>query len=269
MTDENQNTGVENTNPTPKFGSGEPNTEQPNQGSDTPEVKFGRDDVESLMKQNRDAQDFIKQLKDETASMRSEIKVLQEEVSKSKTIDELFDRYGQQNENTELTGQKTPQLDEQALLAKLKEDVFKDLSQAQQAELQQRNWNESVRLLKEKFGDGFATYVDTRANELGMSNSDIEAMARTHPKAFVELVGGGSKMRNPEPTRSSQSTLYSDPANDLEVRYARVSRLRRNITTEEGREAARQWSDPTFQDKYRQHILEKAQREGSQYGNAI
>ena len=270
MTDENQNTSGEPTETTPQFGSGVNNTDNAEPQNTKVEASFGSEDVTKLYKMNRDAQEFIDRLKEETSTMRNEIRTLQEELAKSKTIDDLLDSYNTQQQNdSNSTGPKAPQLDEQELLAKLKDEVFKDMSQAERQRREQENWEESVKLLKDRYGDGFAKYVDERARELDMSNNDMEAMARTQPKAFMELVGGTQKTRNPEPTRASQQSLYSDPSADLEVRYARVARLRRNLGSEEGREAAKQWNDPEFQAQYRTHILEKARREGSKFGNQI
>lgn len=264
MTDENQQSG-EPTETTPKFGEGATQTET---RSEKVEPRFNQEDVEKLARMNSDAQGFIKTLKTETSELREQLRAIQEDLAKAKSVDDMIEAMRQQDTNLDSPGPKTPQLDEQALLAKLKDEVFKDMSQVQQQELADKNWNESLNLLKGQFGDGYAKYVDQRAQELDMTNEDMEALARTKPKAFVELVGGSAKTNTPGPTRSSQTSAPLGDG-DISVMYARVSRMRRDLNTAEGREANRMWKDTSFQEKYRQHILEKARKEGSQFGNAI
>lgn len=239
MTDENQEHSGETAER--KFGEGET------------EAKFGSEDVQKLMKMNHDAQDFISQLKTETSELRSEVDKLQEELSKSKTIDDLME-HQQRSFESELTEQKTPQLDEGALLAKLEERVFDNMSKREQQSLQESNWEQSKSLAKDQFGDGYVDYVTNKAKELDISVKDMEQYAKTSPKVFMELLGGKTKPTSP--TSSNINFPLSDNADAAEQEFQKVARLQRNLNTEEGREAHRLWKDPEWQAKHRMRILE-------------
>ena len=246
MTDENQNPGTENPTGSSEFLKTENQQEQKTEGS------FNRDEIEKILKENSNAQSFIKELKSETSEMRSQIKTLQEELAKSRTIDDLFSKYGQQDFNE--PGPNTPQVNEQELLAKLKAEVFAELSAEQQKAQEENNWRTALKQAEERFGEKYGSYVDARAQELGISIDDMRTYARTSPKVFLELLGGSQQRQTPRPTQSSQSGTPPGIGDDIEKQYARYVRLR-NQPTEEGRQAREMLADPAFMEQYRLRIL--------------
>lgn len=258
MTGENQNTGDPGTTAAPKFGSSDQSTN--NQGG-----TFSADDIAKIVNQNRHAQDHIKTLESETASMRAELQRLQEELTRSRSIDDILAAMQQQDTNQ--PGPTAPQLNQAELLKTLKDEVFRDLTVAQQAAMEQQNWNESVSMLRERHGDGYAQYVDKRAQELGLPVPHLENLAKTSPRAFMELVNPGTT-RSAAPTTGSYSSSPVNVDSETEAMFNKINTLRfRN--TPEGREAKRTWEDPDFQRRYRVWVLEKAKTKGSQFGNTL
>jgi len=257
MTGDNQNAGDPGSTAA-TFGS--------DQGQNSNAPVFGKDDFDKILNQNRNAQDHIKTLESETAAMRAELQRLQEELIRSKSIDDLLSQMRQQDSTTTSPGTTSPQFDQEQLLKTLKAEVFRDLTQAQQQSLEIQNWNHSVAALRERHGEGYASYVDQRAKELDIPIPKLEELAKTSPNAFVELVSGKGT-RSAAPTMGSQIAPPKNDA-DTEAMYVRINTLRyRN--TPEGNEAKRVWSDPTFQQKYRMFILEKGKSKGSQFGNNL
>ena len=242
MTEENQNTGSETPETKSEFLGGET--------TETSEPSFDKSEIEKLAKMNSDAQTFINQLKTETAEMRSQIKGLQEELSKSKTIDDLIDNYGQQ---TSEPGPKTPPVNEQELLAKLKADVFAELSATDQKAREEKNWQDALAQAEAKFGEGYGNYVDARAKELNISVEDMRSYAKTSPNVFMELLGE-KQAGTPPPTQGTQQPPSSAIGDDVKVRYAKYVRVRRE-STPEGAEARRMLADQDFMDLYRKSIL--------------
>lgn len=228
---------------------------------------FGKDDLDKILNQNRNAQDHIKTLESETAAMRAELQRLQEELVRSKSIDDLLDQMRHTNSvDTTSPGTKSPQFDQGELLKTLKAEVFRDLTQAQQESLEIQNWNRSIAALQERHGEGYASYVDQRAKELDIPIPKLEELAKTSPNAFVELVSGKGT-RSAAPTLGSQLAPPKNDA-DTEAMFVRINTMRfRN--TPEGNEAKRMWNDPAFQQKYRMFILEKGKSKGSQFGNNL
>lgn len=237
MTDENQQATSETSEP--KFGEGETG------------AKFASEDVEKLMKMNHDAQDFISQLKTETSELRTQVNTLQEELSKSKTIDDLLD-YQQRNFDSSLTEPKASQVDEGALLEKLEARVFENMTKREQQVVQESNWQQSLDLAKEQFGEGYADYVTSKAQELDISVKDMEQYARTSPKVFMELLGRGTQTQ--APTKSNINFPLSDDRDSASEEREKVARLMK-LDTPEGREARRLWKDPEWQEKQRLAIL--------------
>lgn len=254
MTGENQNP-VTPDNAAPQFGS--------DQGTGSTAV-FGKDEVERILNQNRHAQDHIKTLESETAAMRAELQALREELVKSKTIDDLLSGIRQPDSNQ--PGPTAPQIDQERLLKTLKDEIFKDLTAAQQQALERQNWEKSVTTLRERHGDGFATYVDQRAQELNIPVKKLEELAKTSPDAFVELVSPRGPRSAAPTTGSTSAPINIDK--ETEAYFTKISVLRLK-NTPEGREAKRAWDDPDFQRRYRMWVIEKAKKVGSSYGNTI
>lgn len=255
MTDDNRTAGDPGASGA-SFGSDQ------GQGGNAP--LFGKDDLDKILNQNRNAQDHIKTLESETAAMRAELQRMQEELARSKSIDDLLDHMRQPESN--MPGSTAPQFDQEQLLKTLKAEVFKDLTMAQQQSLEAENWNRSITVLRERHGEGFASYVDQRARELDIPVTKLEELAKTSPNAFVELVSPG-RSRTAAPTTGSHSYPLKSDA-ETEAMFSKINALRfRN--TPEGHEAKRTWQDPDFQKRYRMHILERAKKVGSSFGNDI
>lgn len=254
MTDESRTAGDPGSSGA-TFGSDQGSTNTP---------LFGKDDLDKILNQNRNAQDHIKTLESETAAMRAELQRLQEELARSKSIDDLLTHMRQPDQD--LSGTTSPQFDQEQLLKTLKTEVFRDLTLAQQQSLERENWNKAVNTLRERHGDGYASYVDQRAKELDIPVAKMEELAKTSPNAFIELVSGG-KTRTAAPTQGSQTFPLRTDA-ETEATFNKINALRfRN--TPEGREAKRTWDDPDFQRRYRAFVLDKAKKAGSSFGNTI
>lgn len=252
MTDDNQATGDAGEGK-PEFGS--------DQETNKAEPQFGQEDISKILKQNVHGQEHISKLETETATLRSQVTELQQDLANAKSVDDLISELKQDNENTTLTGTTSPQIDEEQLLAKLSEKVTADMSYSQQQALEQENWATVTSTLEEKHGSEYATYVDTRAKELGMNNSQIETLARSNPKAFLELISPGTVNRSAYTTPSNfapQSNVDDKAQSD----FSKVARLKGDLETPEGREANRLWNDPDWQRAQRVRILQEAEAEG-------
>jgi len=245
----NSDTTVEETRPAAKFGSDREKND---------ESMASKDDLDKVLKQNQHGQQFIETLKAETSELREQVKQLQQDLSQSRTIDDLLSEIRQQNESYQPES-TTPQVDENKLLEKLRSQVFADLSAQEQAKLQQENWQRSKSLLQERHGDGWASYVDSRASELDMTIEDLESLATTSPKAFIELVSPGQQMnKGSVPPTQADSKGPSGPTDSFELRYRQIARLRKDLSTPEGREANQTWNDPQFQAEFRRRILKSS-----------
>ena len=227
-------------------------------------ITLSQDEIQKIVKQNLNAQEHIKNLESETKQYREQLSELQNELTKSRTIDELLESIQQQN--TDTPGPTAPQINKEELLNELKAEVFRDLSAAQQSALEEQNAAEAVRAAEELYGEGYKSYVQQKAADLGVSLEQMEQYAKTSPKVFMELLGG-QKSQTPTPTIGNQ-TLPPSNDSDIEARYKRVSTLRL-MNTPEGIEARRLWESDEFQSQYRRHVLEKAQKEGSDFRNQI
>jgi hypothetical protein len=218
MTGDNQTSG-DPTQPKAVFGS--------DQGTSTGAA--GNIDLDKILTQNQHAQNHIKTLESETAAMRAEIQRLSEELNKSRSIDDLLNEMRQQ-QNSNQPGSTAPQIDQNQLLETLKAEVFNSLTQAQQQAVEQQNWAAATNALRERFGDGYATYVDQRATELNLHPKYLESLAKTSPTAFMELVAPKTS-RSAAPTMGSQTAPLSADKDFDEM----AARLQSNVPLRVGK----------------------------------
>jgi len=213
-----------------------------------------------LLKRLKDKDDFIETLKSETKDYRDKIQQLESQLQQAKTIDELLERV-KDYEPSDTHEPTAPRLDEDKLLSKLEERVFGKLSQKQREDVEMQNWNESVSKLQEKFGDKYADYVRSRATELSVPIHEMDRLAKTSPKAFLELVSGQQqRTNNMQPTTTTQRSSSASQSQEKynEEYFDKISRLR-NVKGPEGDEARRVYNSKEYQANWRKAILAKTQ----------
>lgn len=221
--------------------------------------QFGQEEIQTILKQNVHGQEHIKTLEGETTQLRDTITNLEQELANKKSMEEMIGDIQQQNYDPNSPGQTGPQLDETKLLEKVKEQVTAEMSFAQQMSIETSNMAEVQKELTEKHGTAYASYVDARSKELGMTNPQMEGLARINPRAFMELVSPGQgRSYHTVPSQTSPQSSQEDVE---AAEYKKIGKLRK-LHTEDGYEARRTWEDLDWQKKHRVRILETAKREG-------
>ena len=161
-------------------------------------------DSDLLKKSNQHAQQHIKTLESETATMRQEIEGLKSKLEGASTVEEIMQRIDQNKfDQTTMSEQTAPQVAQ--LVEQVKEEILGDLSSAERARVESDNWAKANALLREKYGDKYSDFVDSRARDLQMTVDQMRELARTAPEAVLALVDTEDK-HSPAPTTSSINT---------------------------------------------------------------
>jgi len=218
-------------------------------------IKFDRDDLTAVLKQNHHAQEHIKRLEEEAKVYRAKMTEYESELSKAKTLEEMLE--GTRGDNS--AGPETPQVDTDAIVAQLKHE----LRAAEQEELEKKNLEVAEEMLKQNYGTEYQKYVDERAAELGLDKDRMTAIAKTSPKAFAEMFNASEFKSAP-----TQGSVLGTDSSVKDVDYSRVGKERWG-KGEDAREARARWNDDSFQKNMRAKILQDAQSKGSTYGNQI
>lgn len=232
-----------------------------------PEATFSKDDISKIMKQNFHGQEHISELETETKGLRDKITDLEAEVTKRATMEEMMAEMRSTGYDSD-SGVIAPQVDENALLAKLEQQMTARFTEQQATQQLEQNWTKSMSALEQKHGEGYESYVDERAKALDMTNDQMVQMAATAPKAFLDLMSA-SPSSQAAPTTSSSRTLFAEDTQTEALEYSKVAKLQRNIETDEGRKARELWTDVEWQKKHRTRMLDLAKTEGSNFGNII
>lgn len=178
------------------------------------------------------SQEFIPQLKQENASLRSELDTLRAQVEKLKGVEEVVARLTSNQPNTD-----TPvnTLDEKSIA----ELVQRTLSQREVEAIQKANVTNVVSTLQGKFGQEAEKTFYAKAQELGMNIQQMNALAATSPQAVLQLFGiqkqGGLKENLPSSVTSSVNTTGFETKQDSFV-GRNTKRLEIGATDREQRE---------------------------------
>ena len=124
----------------------------------------------------------------ENAEMRNEILRLKQEANAGAKLQELLDKLDSQQQLT--SREQTPHSNEDIKPA-LKLDEVESLvsSKIQQHEQQRReqdNYNQVKAKLTERFGNNFKTVLKDKSDALGLSDEEVNTMARKNPNLFIK-----------------------------------------------------------------------------------
>lgn len=214
--------------------------EQPDQGSEgKPTSMFevgGRQyDAEAAKTKIENADKFIEQLKSERQqdserlqSLEDQIRELTRHKDTSAKLDELLSKREEQEPSKPAEQTKPPQLDEAAIIAKLREQM--DLEN--QTEVRARNMSSAVQAASKRYGEDWRAKLREQGKEMGMDDRAIQEMAQTSPQAFAKLFGltsetkrseaaptGGSSMQAPTTREEEKPSMFSPQTSDLMKRW--------------------------------------------------
>lgn len=142
--------------------------------------------VQDALKALQHSQEYIPTLKQTKEELEQKLAEAMTEVAKVKTLEQTVAELAQRITNAPTNTAVVP-VDE----GKIAELVNRTLTQAQQATLQRTNLQSVVAAVKTVYGDKAEEVFYNKANELGMSRDEFNAMAARSPKAVLSLIGVG------------------------------------------------------------------------------
>lgn len=163
-------------------------------------------DEAGLAKALLEKERFIRQLKDETAGLRSEL-------TTRKSVEERLDQFLQTRNQQPPSNGGTPPLGNGDANANSPtngltlEDVQRLLEERTAASVASQNLNTAKAKLAEKFGSDWQKVLIDKGKEIGESQEFFEALAKKNPQALLALVGSPkSEPSNPNLTSGNVNT---------------------------------------------------------------
>lgn len=154
------------------------------------------------------AQEFIPKLKEEKKAEEEELERLRQEIDRLKSLEETVLELTRSKTQPETNGKSLSEED----IANL---VQQTLTKTQQAELQKKNITTVVTELRSKFGDEAEKVFYEKAQDLGLTVEEMNALAAKTPKAVLTMLGasvdGVHKQPNFNPTTGSVNTAAFKP----------------------------------------------------------
>lgn len=163
------------------------------------EVKY-KDPIEAL-KGLQHAQEYIPTLKQELSQKDQELQRLRDENLRLKTVEETILTLNSQNQTP--ASQQAPQGLDEKQIAEL---VRNTLSQRESESLQKTNLSSVVTNLQQVFGADAEKVFYAKAQEMGMSAQEMNALAAKSPKAVLTMLGVKEGTRPVTPASGSVNT---------------------------------------------------------------
>lgn len=149
------------------------------------------------------AQEYIPQIKTQASEKEQELEALRQEVERLKSLENTVLELTQKQENASTNA---PSLSEEDI-ANL---VQSTLTKQQQQTLQMQNIQSVVGAVSSKFGEDAERVFYTKAQELGLSVEEMNALAARSPKSVLTLLGvsetAAPKQANVSPAAGSVNT---------------------------------------------------------------
>lgn len=169
--------------------------------------KFPTADAE-LIKAKVESDLYIKTLESQKDELRSDYMKSQEEIQKSKALEQLIDRL---NNKEVLPGNTPPPANlppsNDIDFEKLFEDKYE---QKKRSEIETENYNKVYAKLRDRFGNNVASVLAEQSNTLGLSKEDVNSLAKKSPDAFFRMLG----LNDSQPKDLFMAPPRSDLRND-------------------------------------------------------
>ena len=213
--------------PNEEIKQGEPNQQTPDAFADqlaqilNEEGKPKYKDVQTALAALKASQEYIPAIKQEKEQLEQRINELQQELSKRAVLQEVVEKLKQEKHQPT---QEQPTMEEQQTQAQaltpeqvqqmLEQYVPQILEKRQEQTVAQQNILAVDQKLKEFYGEKVEEAVKTKAESLGLSIQDLEALSAKSPASVLALLGVKETKPTGKTFQSSVAIPPVNPAND-------------------------------------------------------
>lgn len=170
-------------------------------------------DHKALAKAAAEKEFFIQRLQRENAEIRKD---LETSVTLQKFMDQMKSKESNSQENVRMNEQDNVHNEEQPKSSALTQEdidtlVARKLQEADDKRRKEINATAVKQALVNTYGSAYASVVDAKAKELGMTRETVNALAQNNPSAFMKLM---DITGNPAtPSRPSTSSIPTSTVN--------------------------------------------------------
>lgn len=142
--------------------------------------------MEELLAAKVESDLYIKTLEKRQDELKDDYLKQREELLAKAKFDEYLDRMEKVNNSEKIT--TTPVNEEKYDPKAIEEMVLNKIKQSKIDEVQVSNFNTVQSKLKDRFGENYQTVLKEQQSFLGLSNDDVNALAKKSPEAFFRLM---------------------------------------------------------------------------------
>jgi hypothetical protein len=173
--------------------------------------------VEDLARGKLASDDFIKKLEEETATLRTQLAIVNETNDRTKLLEQIMTNLNTNTPNPQdtTTVQTTQTTDNQPNSLSL-DDIVKLMDAREQARKQTQNWNSAVSEVSKVYGDKAEEFIANKALELGLSVEVLKSLGSTSPKALLNAIGytnNPNQHSNMTSSSSNTTAVFANNAN--------------------------------------------------------
>lgn len=165
-------------------------------------------DVQTALDALKHSQEYIPQLQSQYKELEERYNQLATQTQERESVEEIVNRLASQSQPTE---QAEPAAQSGFSEEDIQKLVSQHLEQRESAARVQANQKQVSDALQERYGDKAAEVLESKANELGLSKTDLGEWASRSPAAVLALFGG-QKAPTHKPSSSSVSIPPINPS---------------------------------------------------------
>lgn len=161
------------------------------------------------------------------ARLEKEAAEMREEVNKALTMDEFLGKLSEENkkllETNKVNNQSNqdgepPEGEKHEQQQLSRDDVKRILDEERDAARKESNFRAVQAQLSEKLGAGYVEHIKTKAKELDLGEDFLNNLAKTQPKAFLEIMGIDKVTKK----TSEEQSIFSPAQSSVQTRFSQA-----------------------------------------------
>lgn len=169
-------------------------------------LKWKDKPADELLKAKVESDLYIKSLERQKDELRADYLKQRDELLTKAKFEEYLDRIDKSSNNLQVAIPPANEVENKYDPREIESLIQNKISESKIVEKETENFHQVQNRLKEKFGDNYANVLKEQQSTLGLSDADVNALAKKSPEAFFRLMGLNQQQQDSfqAPPRSGQ-----------------------------------------------------------------
>jgi hypothetical protein len=209
-------------------------------------------DPQTLARSKVESDNYVKILERRIDAIREDYLKVKEENNTSKRLEDLIDQMSSKSQDRDNTQQRQEERQPTVDLKQIESLVSSKIQEDYASRQQSANFNTVKEKLKERYGENFKARLEEQLEDLGITEKDLNDMARRQPKVLIRTLGLDKQPEREQfqsPPYSSQRSDSFSPSSPKKRTWAHYQKIKA--------ENPKAWLDPKIAVQMQKDAIEQ------------